>query len=156
CAGLAIWGARHLDRFSLDDEAKIVLVGVLATIPLATAAIYLFIGALQMLRMRSYPFALAAAILAVIPWSPGWILGLPFGIWSLVVLSRKDVRAVFRDNWQRGYGNARPTGRVDSFLRSFGGYFFPTFGGGAEPSQSMMQRSDGADRRAADLHANPP
>lgn len=54
-------------------------------------AVLIFIGALKMLKMRSYEFAYAAGILAVIPCiTPccGWILGLIFGIWAMSVLGK--------------------------------------------------------------------
>ena len=54
-------------------------------------AILIFVGALKMLKLRSYEFAYAAAILAVIPCiTPccGWILGLIFGIWAMTALGK--------------------------------------------------------------------
>src|SRR5215211_39290 len=46
-------------------------------------------GALKMMRLQSFGWAMAASIAAVIPClSPCCCLGIPFGIWSLVVLSR--------------------------------------------------------------------
>lgn len=54
-------------------------------------------GALKMKEGRSYGFALAAAILAMVPCvSPCCCLGLPFGIWALVVLIKPEVKAAFR------------------------------------------------------------
>ena len=53
-------------------------------------------GAVCMLRMRRYGFAMASAILALIPvCSPCFFLGIPFGIWALVVLSQAEVRQRF-------------------------------------------------------------
>jgi hypothetical protein len=53
-------------------------------------------GALKMMRLQSYGWAMAAAILAVIPClSPCCCLGIPFGIWALVVLSKPEVKAAF-------------------------------------------------------------
>lgn len=54
-------------------------------------AILILIGAVKMLKLRSYEFCYAAAILAVLPCiTPccGWILGLIFGIWAMTVLGR--------------------------------------------------------------------
>jgi hypothetical protein len=55
-------------------------------------------GAIKMLKMRSYEFAFAAAILSVIPCiTPccGWVLALIFGIWAMVVLVKPDVKSRF-------------------------------------------------------------
>lgn len=54
-------------------------------------AVLIFIGALQMLKLRTYEFAFAAAILSVVPCiTPccGWILGLIFGFWAMSVLGK--------------------------------------------------------------------
>jgi phage FluMu protein Com len=60
-------------------------------------------GALKMMRLQSYHMALAAAILAVIPFSclgngvccPIWLIELGFGVWALVVLSDAQVKSAF-------------------------------------------------------------
>jgi hypothetical protein len=38
---------------------------------------------------------MVGAITAVLPCGPCWILGLPVGIWALVVLSRAEVKEAF-------------------------------------------------------------
>jgi hypothetical protein len=49
-----------------------------------------------MQSLRSYGFAFAAAILAMIPClTPCCVLGLPFGIWALVVLNKPEVKSQF-------------------------------------------------------------
>jgi predicted Ser/Thr protein kinase len=71
----------------------------LASVPLLLLSVSLgaFIigGAVQMLRLRSYGLAIAAAILALLPCGPAWPLGLPVGIWALVVLTAPEVKAAF-------------------------------------------------------------
>ena len=55
------------------------------------------LGAWQMLRLRSYGSAIAGSILAMLNFQECCcLLGIPFGIWSLVVLSRPGVRDAFR------------------------------------------------------------
>ena len=55
-----------------------------------------FLGASKMKNLQSYGFALAAAILAMIPCiSPCCLLGLPIGIWAIVVLVKPEVKAAF-------------------------------------------------------------
>lgn len=59
--------------------------------------IVVFIGAQKMKKLESYGFAMAVSILAMIPCiSPCCILGLPIGIWALVVLVSPEVKAAFR------------------------------------------------------------
>lgn len=59
--------------------------------------IVVIVGAVKMKNLESYGFAMASAIVAMVPCiSPCCLLGLPFGIWSLVVLSDAGVKAAFR------------------------------------------------------------
>jgi predicted Zn finger-like uncharacterized protein len=55
------------------------------------------VGAIQMIRRRTFGLAMAGAIVAMINInSLCCCLGLPFGIWALVVLVRPDVRELFQ------------------------------------------------------------
>ncbi len=59
--------------------------------------VFVFWGAQRMRQLENYGVALAASILAMIPCiSPCCVIGLPIGIWSLVVLMTADVTAAFR------------------------------------------------------------
>jgi predicted Zn finger-like uncharacterized protein len=50
----------------------------------------------KMKRLDSYAAAMTGSILAVIPClSPCFILGIPFGIWALVVINQNDVKEAF-------------------------------------------------------------
>ncbi|NUQ65028.1 MAG: hypothetical protein HUU20_21395 [Pirellulales bacterium] len=54
-------------------------------------------GALRMKNLENYGLALASAIVALVPCiSPCCLLGLPFGIWAIVVLSDANVKMAFR------------------------------------------------------------
>jgi len=66
-------------------------------IPVVTSIVGVFImmGARRMLQLRSYGWAVTAGILAVMPLSLGFMLGLPMGIWALIVLYRADVQEAF-------------------------------------------------------------
>jgi hypothetical protein len=60
--------------------------------------IIVLIGAIKMLRLQTYWLAMTASILALIPCiAPCCIMGLPFGIWALVVLSDPVVRMSFKN-----------------------------------------------------------
>jgi hypothetical protein len=53
-------------------------------------------GAIRMLALRNYEFAFLAAILAMIPCvTPCCFLGLPFGIWAVIVLRKPGVKDAF-------------------------------------------------------------
>jgi hypothetical protein len=72
-------------------------VGVAAGVVGTIMGIVVLIGAMKMRKLEGYSFAMAAAIIAMIPCiSPCCLLGLPFGIWALVVLSDGSVKAAFR------------------------------------------------------------
>ncbi len=59
-------------------------------------SVLVLIGAIKMQSLRSFGFAFAAAILAMIPClTPCCVLGLPFGIWALVVLNKPEVKSQF-------------------------------------------------------------
>lgn len=56
-------------------------------------------GAIQMFACRRFGMARTAAIFAVIPvCSPLLVLGIPLGVWALIVLARPEVRDAFRGN----------------------------------------------------------
>jgi hypothetical protein len=64
-------------------------------------------GAIQMRRAQSRRWALAGSIVALVPHSVMFIVLIPAGIWSLFVLSRRDVKAAF-DAHQPPGGSERP------------------------------------------------
>lgn len=55
-------------------------------------------GGVQILRLKQYPVCVATAIIMAFPFSSpcSWI-GLVVGIWTLVILVRKDTRAAFKE-----------------------------------------------------------
>jgi predicted Zn finger-like uncharacterized protein len=73
-------------------------LGVMVAIPVVFSVLGLLImvAAIQMMRRRTYGLAMAGAILAMVNISNCCcVLGLPFGIWALVVLARPEVKAAF-------------------------------------------------------------
>jgi hypothetical protein len=58
-------------------------------------------GSVRMLKLRSYAWAMAAAILAIISVLSCSVLGLILGLWAFVVLSKPEVRAAFDPNQPR-------------------------------------------------------
>ena len=53
-------------------------------------------GGMKMRKLQSYGLSMTAAILAMLPCSCCCIIGLPVGIWALVVLMKPEVKAAYR------------------------------------------------------------
>jgi hypothetical protein len=67
-----------------------------AIVEIAVAAFIIF-AALKMRELKQWELSLAASIVAMIPCiSPCCIIGLPIGIWALVILLRPEVKEAFR------------------------------------------------------------
>jgi hypothetical protein len=93
---LIIFEIQGIDRWGRWATQEVSFVDKIAVSIFHAALIFIAIGAWRMLIGRNYRVAYAAAILSVIPLvSPMIICGIPFGIWALVVLHRKDVQATF-------------------------------------------------------------
>ena len=72
-------------------------IGIISILIALVISILIFVGARKMQALHSYEFAFVAAILAMIPClTPCCLIGLPFGIWALVVLCRKEVKSQFK------------------------------------------------------------
>ena len=82
--------------FQTDALHVGAIIGIaLPIISLAFSPVIIF-GAIQMMKGRKYGLSKAAAVLAVIPFtSCCFLIGIPFGIWALRVLSQPDVEAFF-------------------------------------------------------------
>jgi len=56
---------------------------------------FVLFGAIRLLQLKNHTVAMIAAIVAMIPCQCCCVLGLPFGIWALVVLSKPEVKSQF-------------------------------------------------------------
>jgi hypothetical protein len=61
-----------------------------------------------MKRFESYQFVLVASVWAMLPWSIGAIVGIPFGIWAFWVLQKPEIKAAFAQNAIRKRRKAAP------------------------------------------------
>ena len=91
--GSAISGNVQLPAFvkMLSGPVGVVLgiIGILVSV-------VILLGAMKMKKLESYGLAMAASIIAMIPcFSPCCLLGLPIGIWAVVVLSKPEVKSAF-------------------------------------------------------------
>jgi tRNA A-37 threonylcarbamoyl transferase component Bud32 len=71
------------------------VIGILIMAAGALPGIMTILGGVNMLKVRSYALSVTGSIIALLPCMLGFLVGLPFGIWSLVVLNRPRVRAAF-------------------------------------------------------------
>ncbi len=71
-------------------------VGVAAYLIELVLSALILLGGLRMLHLKNYGLCVAAAIIALVPCtSPCCCLGLPIGIWALVVLTKAEVKTAF-------------------------------------------------------------
>lgn len=68
-----------------------VVMGVFTLV----GAALIFYGAMKMKDLQGYGLAMTAAILSLIPCFSICCIGIPFGIWALVVLLNQDVKNAF-------------------------------------------------------------
>ncbi len=86
--------------------ATLILIGLILW---GSMGLLLIVGAVKMMRLKSYNWAVFASILAFLPCSPANLLGIAMGIWSLIVLNRPDVKEAFRVQGNKHAINAAKT-----------------------------------------------
>jgi hypothetical protein len=69
-------------------------LNVLALLEMSFGAVTI-VAARKMRRLEAPELVLIGSILALVPLGPGWALGLPMGIWALLVLRKPQVQAAF-------------------------------------------------------------
>jgi hypothetical protein len=89
---------KALKQIEVEREfLSFALVSVVALV-MVLCNVVVLAGAIRMKQLKSFRFSYTAAAFAVIPLlSPGAVLGIPFGIWALVVIHNKEVRRYFVD-----------------------------------------------------------
>lgn len=88
--GAGVMNHRILPGSGQKDEEVATMLFMVACL-----GAFVMYGGLKMRLLRSYGTAVAGAILAAIPITPGALVGLPMGIWALVVLSNSEIKAAF-------------------------------------------------------------
>jgi hypothetical protein len=89
---LGVSGAAATAHKSRHHEHLFFLLMPLLGIP---AGLVLIVGGWRMMRCRGFSWPVAASLWAMFPWSPGWFIGLPCGIWALSVLRRPESQIAF-------------------------------------------------------------
>lgn len=98
---------RMFEQFNLPQEARAKMeeardagltpVDIFQVVLGIATNIVMLIGALKMMKVQSWGLSLAAAILVMLPCSSCCcLLGIPLGIWVIVLLNKPEVKAAFR------------------------------------------------------------
>jgi hypothetical protein len=90
--------ARRLDPVAAERgraaapllQTCVIVIPTLLIYPLA------IVGGLRMKRFQSYRLALASSLLVMLPCSCAFLLGLPLGIWALVLLLDPTIKSKFQ------------------------------------------------------------
>ena len=119
---IALGGASAIN----DPQARDALPGLgvmvgASVVQLVLGGLVIYAG-MQMRKIQSWGLAVAGSIVAMLPCLPCCLLGLPIGIWALIVLFDNDVKQAFYGPGPYG-GPGNPGG--------YGGY--PPQGGGYGP-----------------------
>ena len=88
--------ARTRDKTS--EHIQAAALGVLGL----TLDTFVLIGGLRMNSLRGRTLAMVGAICAIIPANSCCCVGMPIGIWALIVLTNADVKAAFEANKRLG------------------------------------------------------
>lgn len=91
---------------ALQEEAARAGASLAAVLIIRVAVYLIFFGiyglmaygAYSMMTLQNRGLAITACVLALIPClcSPGLVLGMPFGLWGLIVLNKQEVAKAFR------------------------------------------------------------
>ena len=71
-------------------------MGIVTNALTLICGIIIFVGAMKMKNLTSYGMAMTASIVSMIPCVSCCCIGLPIGIWSLVILNDMHVKNAFR------------------------------------------------------------
>ncbi len=81
---------------ALGILAPDIMVRIIWGVVLLFTSSFVLFGAIRMIKKKDHGIAKAASIVAIIPFlGPCCLLGIPFGIWALVVLNKPHVRSAF-------------------------------------------------------------
>ncbi len=100
CRGGNNCGAHHADSAwilrpacDIRVSAGAIEVSIIAAMTVPGALVLM--GGWNLMQLRSHRRALVGSIAALIPFFPGALLGIPMGIWSLVLMNKDEIRRSF-------------------------------------------------------------
>ncbi|SPE58799.1 conserved membrane hypothetical protein [Verrucomicrobia bacterium] len=92
-------GASLFDKSQMPNPALARMLSgpfaVISNLVSLLLSALILIGALKMKKLQSYGLAMTASIVAMLPCVGCCLIGLPIGIWSLVVLAKPEVKSAF-------------------------------------------------------------
>lgn len=92
---LVAGGAAGRANAANADVMANMIGGIIGSIISVCFAILILIGGIRMRKLESYGLAMTACILALLPCGNCCLIGLPLGIWGLVVLNKPEVKDAF-------------------------------------------------------------
>jgi hypothetical protein len=70
-------------------------IGIVAALLSIGLYVFVWVAAGKMANLTSYNMSLAGAIVAMLPCSLCCLIGLPIGIWTVITLSKAEVKSAF-------------------------------------------------------------
>jgi hypothetical protein len=108
---LLLWAvivANPHESSTLGGLVKELILPVLLICSLAAIDIVIIFGGRAMLAVRHYRLARWSAVLTIAFLGGSCPLGLPFGVWALIVLHNRRIRAAFMEKARQRPSNPRP------------------------------------------------
>jgi len=107
CLPLILVSAFVVDWVDTPEKPEMFVEVVMVVVALIDVmGVILILSAWHMLKLRSYGWAVAGSVLALLPLSVGFMLGVPMGIWALFVLNRSETQQAFVASKKRRFSKA--------------------------------------------------
>jgi tRNA A-37 threonylcarbamoyl transferase component Bud32 len=119
CYFLWLWVS---DRHYIPPSTPSVILTATFILIGMVQGVFVIVGALAMLGRQTYKITRLGSVLALLPLTPAFAIGLPVGIWALAVLGEPGVRSAFAG--EQGEGADRQPG----WLARVAGFFGSTTG----------------------------
>jgi tRNA A-37 threonylcarbamoyl transferase component Bud32 len=117
-------------------------IEVLIIAAMSVPGVLVLMGGWNLMQLRSHRRALAGSIAALIPFFPGALLGIPMGIWALVLMNKDEVKRSFGQKQTK----VEVPPKVRDFAVSTAESVKEAFGSGkAEVEKILRENRDSAD-----------
>lgn len=93
---LITYGISEIDVAQTPHEKTLALRSLIQGPIALVSSVVMLLGGVSMLKLKRHGLATTSAVLAMVPCtSPCCIIGLPIGVWAMVVLTKTDVKRAF-------------------------------------------------------------